>query len=303
MYDIIGDIHGQAGSLTTLLKKLGYSKTKEGFQHSERKAIFVGDLINKGSESIEVLKLVRKMVDNKQAQVVLGNHELNFILHFYANAIHPNTPLMWSKGYGYFHRLYSEFNFDTQKVREWVNWCKTLPLVIETDDFRVVHACWHEPSIQLLKTISPDLTINDKVLTELFKENTPLLESLFILTKGIEVMLPKYVPLSDKKLSRPGRAKIQWWKVNNETHYLNLAVNPKKKFPNIEIPIPRSLNKMEYTLTEKPLFMGHYNLNRAVDLIQPNIAILDYNLKKKQHIVAYRWDGDDCLSKTNLIVN
>lgn len=300
MYDIIGDIHGHASSLTKLLRKFGYSNTTTGYKHEERKTIFVGDLINKGPESVEVLRLVRKMVDNGQAQVVLGNHELNFILHFYANSIHPNTPLMWSKGYGYFHRLYSDFYFDTNKVHEWVNWCRELPLAIETEQFRVAHACWHQPSIDLIKQFSPSLTLNDCIMEELFKQNTPLLEALFLITKGIEVMLPKYVPLSAKKLSRPGRAKIQWWKIKEATHYFDLAANPKKKFPNIEIPIPPSLMNIEYSSKEKPLFMGHYNLNRKVDLIAPNMAILDFNIKKKQRIAAYRISEETTLTKKHL---
>ncbi|MFZ7114738.1 MAG: phosphoesterase, partial [Bacteroidota bacterium] len=36
MYDIIGDIHGHADKLEELLKKLGYSKKKKEFSHSER---------------------------------------------------------------------------------------------------------------------------------------------------------------------------------------------------------------------------------------------------------------------------
>ena len=46
-YDIIGDIHGHADKLEELLKKLGYSKKKKEFTHSERKVVFVGDYMGK----------------------------------------------------------------------------------------------------------------------------------------------------------------------------------------------------------------------------------------------------------------
>ena len=44
-YDIIGDIHGCATELTTLLVQLGYRREDAGIhRHPERTAVFVGDL-------------------------------------------------------------------------------------------------------------------------------------------------------------------------------------------------------------------------------------------------------------------
>ncbi len=44
-FDIIGDIHGQYDALEALLGRLGYAKSSGVWRHSERKAIFAGDLI------------------------------------------------------------------------------------------------------------------------------------------------------------------------------------------------------------------------------------------------------------------
>jgi len=62
MYDIIGDIHGHFLQLKELLKKLGYSKAGGYYSHPEKKAIFVGDLVNRGPEARKTVKLVRRMV-------------------------------------------------------------------------------------------------------------------------------------------------------------------------------------------------------------------------------------------------
>ncbi len=80
MYDIIGDVHGQAALLKKLLLKLGYEKGEKGYFHPNRKAVFVGDFINRGSEIRKTIRIIRTMVENGNAFAVLGNHEINAIL-------------------------------------------------------------------------------------------------------------------------------------------------------------------------------------------------------------------------------
>lgn len=78
-YDIIGDVHGCATQLEALLDGLGYARrdTDGSYCHPARKAVFVGDLIDRGPEQLRVLQLVKGMVDADSAQMVLGNHEFN----------------------------------------------------------------------------------------------------------------------------------------------------------------------------------------------------------------------------------
>ena len=51
-YDIIGDIHGQADKLEALLRTLGYRDTAGAWRHAERRAIFVGDFIDRGPAQV-----------------------------------------------------------------------------------------------------------------------------------------------------------------------------------------------------------------------------------------------------------
>jgi protein phosphatase len=84
-FDIFGDIHGCYDELAQLLTKLGYvsgvqarADGSEGpmWSHSEgRKAVFVGDLVDRGPKTPEVLKLVMGMVAAGDAICVPGNHE------------------------------------------------------------------------------------------------------------------------------------------------------------------------------------------------------------------------------------
>lgn len=85
-FDIIGDVHGCFDELNELLSRLGYvvnrvSETDNNFGFDvtapdNRKAIFVGDLVDRGPDSPNVLRLVMSMVNSGVAYCVPGNHDL-----------------------------------------------------------------------------------------------------------------------------------------------------------------------------------------------------------------------------------
>jgi hypothetical protein len=76
-YDIIGDVHGCATALEDLLIDLGYRPNDwtGAYWHPDRRAVFVGDLVDRGPDQLRVLKLVKLMVDGGSAHIVMGNHE------------------------------------------------------------------------------------------------------------------------------------------------------------------------------------------------------------------------------------
>lgn len=83
-FDIIGDVHGCREELEALLDKLGYAvASAEGGPvraHPEgRRAVFVGDLVDRGPDSPGVLRLVMDMVAAGSALAVPGNHDLKLV--------------------------------------------------------------------------------------------------------------------------------------------------------------------------------------------------------------------------------
>jgi len=84
-YDVIGDIHGHADELKELLGKLGYKKNAQGVyeppEGQDRKAVFIGDFIDRGPNNFAVIDIVSKMVEAGRAHAIMGNHDLNFILY------------------------------------------------------------------------------------------------------------------------------------------------------------------------------------------------------------------------------
>lgn len=92
-FDIIGDIHGCATELELLLGQLGYqpaASTAETvplslaggptYAHpAGRRAVFVGDLVDRGPRTLDTLRIVRNMVHAGSAFCVPGNHDVKLL--------------------------------------------------------------------------------------------------------------------------------------------------------------------------------------------------------------------------------
>ncbi len=114
----IGDIQGCYDELTQLLQLIGFNGTRD-------RLWLVGDLVNRGPQSLEVLRFVRDL--GERAVVVLGNHDLHLI--------------MQSEGFG---RRNSEDTLDAVLIapdREaLLTWLRDQPLFHIEGEYAMVHA-------------------------------------------------------------------------------------------------------------------------------------------------------------------
>ncbi|MCY2963232.1 MAG: polynucleotide kinase-phosphatase [Planctomycetota bacterium] len=89
-FDIIGDLHGCATELEELLGKLGYVAERVEnpeplwgdtyYRHpAGRKAIFVGDLVDRGPRVLDVVRIVRNMTLHQTGLSVAGNHDMKLL--------------------------------------------------------------------------------------------------------------------------------------------------------------------------------------------------------------------------------
>jgi polynucleotide kinase-phosphatase len=85
-FDIIGDVHGCLDELGALLGQLGYElggdATNGGLtaRHpAGRKAVFLGDLVDRGPDVPGVLRLAMNMVASENALAVPGNHDIKLL--------------------------------------------------------------------------------------------------------------------------------------------------------------------------------------------------------------------------------
>jgi len=136
--DIIGDVHGEITALERLLEVLGYDDPDN--LPADRRLVFVGDLVDRGPDNIAVVERVQALVEAGRAQCVLGNHELNILMD---DPKHGNE---WFFGHGDHNATPSRSPTEEQR-RAIVRFFHSLPLVLEREDLRVVHACWNQEAV------------------------------------------------------------------------------------------------------------------------------------------------------------
>jgi len=110
--DIIGDIHGCYDELIELLADLGYADNGEAWVHPEgRKAVFAGDLVDRGPKTPEVLKLVMSMTTSGNAYCVPGNHDIKLMRWLSGKNVQAKHGLQES---------IDQLSFETQEFRDQV---------------------------------------------------------------------------------------------------------------------------------------------------------------------------------------
>ena len=114
----IGDVQGCYDELRALLERVGFNRAHD-------RLWFVGDLVNRGPKSLEVLRFVMALGD--RAVVVLGNHDLHLITQHEG-----------------FERKRIDDTFDdalgASDARELVAWLRTRPMMHVEGNYAMVHA-------------------------------------------------------------------------------------------------------------------------------------------------------------------
>ncbi|MEX2149681.1 MAG: metallophosphoesterase [Steroidobacteraceae bacterium] len=301
-YDIIGDVHGHHDQLTVLLRNLGYREQDGAWRHSGRQAIFVGDLIDRGPHQVETVLTVRRMVDAGSARCILGNHEFNAVAWFTPDPAHPGEYLRpHAKGDN--RKQHEAFLTEVEGQplhAELVGWFQTLPLWLETDGIRVVHACWHVPSLQYLANrVSTDCSLPYQLYVDGSNRAHAAFKAIEALCKGLEVPLPDGVTFRDNAGRVRHEARIRWWAPQLDT-YRQAAIGPPSLTERIpDLAFPEELRPQPYV--GPPVFFGHYWFSGEPQILADNIACLDYSVANGGPLVAYRWDGEDRLTSKRLV--
>lgn len=143
---IIGDIHGECQALDNLLSHLEEEPDTHG-----RLLVFIGDLCDRGPDSVGVITRVRELVSQGKAMAILGNHEINLLANdakdgsgwFFDSREASDTPY-----YAPFSRASAA---QRPAIREFL--CG-LPLALRMPGLRIVHAAWDPASIEAVAGIS-----------------------------------------------------------------------------------------------------------------------------------------------------
>ncbi|MDT0552122.1 metallophosphoesterase [Urechidicola vernalis] len=301
MIDIIGDIHGHADKLEELLLKLHYKKREGVYSHHNRKVLFVGDYIDRGPKIRETLNIVKSMVKSENAIALMGNHEYN-ALCFHLHDIRGGQLRKHSiKNIVQHYETLKQFQNRQKEYEEYLDWFKTLPLYIETDSFKAVHACWDNNNIEYLKKTLVNDRLTDELIYQSVKEGTELNVAIEETLKGKELSMPNGLYFTDKDGTRRNEIRLKWWEDPSKMTYKSISVLPIENLPEqpIELSELKSLNF--YRDDDKKVFFGHYWLKGEPSLYKDNICCLDYSVAKHGKLVAYQLNGEKFLDKKNLV--
>jgi hypothetical protein len=293
-YDFIGDIHGQAGKLKALLRRLGYVEKASGWVAPYlRKAIFLGDLIDRGPGQVEVVRIVRTMIANGHALSVMGNHEFNAIGFVtpcpdgLPGFLRPHSP----KNIAQHAEFLRQVGCGSALQLEMVEWFKTLPPALDLGGARAVHAWWHQPYVDLVtRQLPPGMPMDEDFLHAAYARGSPEYLAMEGLTKGLEIRLPPGHSFMDHGGIERCDVRAKWWKEG--AHSLRdvaiVGAHQDDRMPECDLP-PGYLGG---PVTGAPVFIGHYWLEGTPHLQSPKVACLDWSAAKDGPLVAYRWDGE-----------
>lgn len=297
MYDIIGDIHGCAKTLRALLEKLGYREQDCVYRHPSRKAIFLGDFIDRGPHQAEVLNIVRPMIEDGNAQAVMGNHEFNAIAYYTPTG---NT---WRREHSERNRrqhraFLDEFEDRPCAYGDMIEWFQTLPLWLDLDGIRVIHACWEPDLVERLSVSHEGPRLTEDLLHKATDREQWEFSAIEILLKGQEAELPLGIMFLDKDGISRHRIRVRWWESvgTYQDAYLG-SEDVREQLPNA----PLNSDFGKYPSYAPPVFVGHYWMQGEPAPLAPNVACLDYSVARGGKLVAYRWDGERQLRQENFV--
>jgi hypothetical protein len=302
-YDIIGDIHGQSEKLISLLHRLGYCEDEGAWRHPTRKALFVGDFVDRGPGQLATLSIVRAMVESGSAEAVMGNHEFNAIAWHTPDPMEEGEYLRrhTQKNRGQHQTFLDEVGEHTALHDEWISWFMTLPLWIEKPGLRVVHACWHPQHMATLAHLmGPGQTLTMELVVAASRKGSEAYEALEAVCKGLEIKLPHPISFTDNQGIVRTSTRVRWWDETAVTYRDAAMIGASEAAQLPDIAIPESARVLYDQ--EKPLFFGHYWLTGTPGVLSPKACCVDYSAARSgQPLVAYRWDGEQDLIDENMI--
>lgn len=310
MYDIIGDVHGQASKLEELLALMGYRAVRGSYKApAGRQAIFLGDLIDRGPGQLRTLEIVRSMVEAGDARCIAGNHEFNAIGYATEDPGNPGEYLRPNradtpkcrKNRAQHEAFLSQVATSATAHKDWVDWFKTLPPALDLGGIRVAHACWDQDAVTTLADAGwhDGQPLSDEVLIAAYQRGSPIQAARELLTCGLEIGLPTGHVIRDKAGHEHNNVRVANWR-NWATSFHEIALVPagqESQLEGMDWPAGLVISAIEGA----PVFVGHHWFNGHPVVESPKLACLDWSAAQGGPLVAYRWSGETELSSDRLV--
>ena len=302
-YDIIGDIHGFSKSLEELLGLLGYREANGVYWHPSRTVIFLGDFIDRGPYQLEVVEIVRPMIETGTAHSVMGNHEFNAIAYHTPDResgeyLRPRT----SKNAGQHEEFLKTYGHTPADYAEVIDWFRTLPLWLDLGELRIVHACW-EPRLigKLAASNGGSNLLTEDLLIQASRRGQWQFEDDRDAAERKGNPVTHDASFRDKDGSLRHNIRVRWWD-QSATNYRDAFLGPESARTHIPDDEIAGDHLVEYSHEAPPVFLGHYWMEGEPAPLASNIACLDYSAAKSGgRLAAYRWDGEQVLKQERFV--
>ena len=293
MYDVIGDIHGYYDVLHRLMVKMGYRYDIEHhvFTHPEkRKAIFVGDFIDRGPDNVKTVRLVRNMVNIGAAYAIMGNHDYNAVL--WATP-HPDKPNEFQRPHSEKHSIQHKTYLDevlrnNDISQEMQDFFKSLPVYLQIGNANIVHACWAPSLIRKLHDggcLDNQGRLTDKGWRAAGDRTSPYHQPIEVLLKGPKDKVPNGDAYPDAEGVMRTSARLAWWNENPKTYGEAFCSIPGGEFAkrafnqsasnDMAKTIARDLKAMP---NDQVVFIGHIWQSGQPKPLSQQVICVDYSI-------------------------
>ena len=243
------------------------------------------------------------MIEQGKALAVMGNHELNALAYPTEDAEAPGEYLRRHSPKNEKQHRQTLEQLRPAELAEYLAWFRTLPMWLDLDGLRVVHACWDERAVA---TVAAALD-GRHILTTAFlqsacKKHGALFGPVEVVTKGKEFALPDGVSFLDGDGSVRTEIRMRWYLPPCGQTYRTYALQADE----VACDLPLELSVIEhaapYPTDAKPVFFGHYWLSAPrPEILADNVACLDYGGAKRELLCAYRWQGEPKLTNDHFV--
>lgn len=300
-YDLIGDIHGCGETLIQLLEQMDYRKINGVYQHKSRKVVFLGDIIDRGPHIRLACDIVRTMVDAGNAYMIMGNHEYNLVTYMTPAPAGVDQPYLrphTARNSFIVEQTVEQFSNHPHDFKDYLEWFTELPLFMEFDHFRVIHACWDHTLINEFTSRYGGNQLHQGLLSESVNPDSFLFQFLDRILRGTSLKLPDNRSMTAKDGMVRQFFRTKFWSRSPQL-YSDVVFQPDPlpaDLAHARLSAEEKQKLLYYSENEKPLFFGHYWMSGVPAVIRSNIACLDYSAVKYGRLVAYRMDGEHSLN-------
>ena len=301
VYYIVGDVHGQYQRLLGRLKSAGLTSKNGKYSFDNGKILFLGDLLDRGPDSRKVVELAKQLHEAGIAEVILGNHEFNFL--GYLSRLDKRSFLRRHtlKNLRQHRATLKSYKGHKNDLEAHLTWLKSLPLFFENEYFRAVHACWDPQWIKWLKTKYPEGLNNERLFNHSYRIGKKSFYCIERLLKGPELNLPEEFSSIDSDGNTRAGVRYKWWQKNKGRALKEVTTKWNSKWPNKPFLSSFENRSLSYSKKEKPLFIGHYNFNNHPEFHTQNFLCLDCSDKEGNRGLIYRHEIGKPIAMKNLI--